>query len=492
MGNSKESSANKWNSFSYVAISAINFLLFTLVFKVFPSEIVGFYVLLNSIFFLGGNLDLGFGISTIKLIAEANRKDDTEYINSYFYTYLIAYFFLSILVLTLQYFYFIYFIRNLVSVNIDIETINNVYFLMSVNFLFTFMYSYLRSFLEGLFQYIYISKVLLISNILLLVSSFIVVLVCKNFIWFVLISALISVCVFIVYFAKIFKRLNSFVRFKYLKSELIKENIKYSIKLQISFFIGNSIDYIIKYLVTVFLSLGFVAIYESGKKFTTFINGFIYSTQKVILVKLSEVSEKHRIFDELKSDIYKYSNQSVKFIFLFYAVLNPAICIFLFYWFNNIDTAIVFLLLALPQTFICFLISLYNVIIIEGRGLFLITIQILNVLLISGLTIVWFVMFKSFWGLLGYYLATILTTLIIFYYFRRYHIFSTIEFLKNVKFAKIIILNILIIVEVIMLSESFNFMYVIVVAQIMFLTLYYNETISLFRNFYSNFLKPKI
>ena len=69
--------------------------------------------------------------------------------------------------------------------------------------------------------------------------------------------------------------------------------------------------------------------------------------------------------------------------------------------------------------------------------------------------------------------------------------FSTIEFLKNVKFTKVIILNVLIIIEVIMLSESFNFMYIMVVAQIIFLTLYYNETISLFRKFYTNILKPK-
>ncbi len=491
MNDAKESSANKWNSFSYVAISIVNFLVFTLAFKIFDPVLVGFYVLLNSIFFLGGNLDLGFGISTIKLIADANRKNDKQFIKEYFYTYFFAYLFLTIVVLTLQYFYFTFFIRGLISSNIEVQTANYIYALMCANFVFTFLYSYLRSFLEGLFYYVFIAKVLLFLNLILLITSFIIVLLFEDFLLFVGVSLIISATIFIFYLQKVYQNLGSFFKFRYLKFDLIKDNIKYSTKLQVSFFIGNSIDYLIKYLVTIFLSLGFVAIYESGKKFTTFINGFIYSNQKVLLVKLSDLNGKNKISESLVGDLFKYSNLSVRFVFLFYAVLNPGICVFLNYWFGNINTSIVFLLLALPQTFICFLISLYNVIIIEGKGMFLVIIQTLNVVLISGLTILWFVLFESYWGLIGYYLATILTTIIIFYYFRKFHDLSIIKFLKNAKFPKVILLNVMIFVEVILISKDLNFLIIMAVFQIVYLVLYYQETVSLILKFSQSILKIK-
>lgn len=82
-----EISINRWNKFSYIFISVVNFSLFTLIFKLFDSSLIGLYVLLLSAFVLGANLDLGFGVSTVKHIAEATEKKNFQFITEYFYTY---------------------------------------------------------------------------------------------------------------------------------------------------------------------------------------------------------------------------------------------------------------------------------------------------------------------------------------------------------------------------------------------------------------------
>lgn len=479
MINKNERSVNKWNTVSYVVVSVINFLIFSFAFRIFESDKVGLYVLLMSVFLLGGNLDLGFGISTIKQIAAANKQNNNNYIREYFFTFLFTYLVLVIIILILQYVYFIIFIKNLTTINLDSDTVTNIYILLSVNFAFTFLYNYFRCFLEGMFQYIFISKILISLNILNLFLAFYAAFYANDFIIFVAVGLVISSIMFLIYLLKIFITLKTFFKYEYLNISLVKENIKYSSKLQISFFIGNSIDYLIKFIITIFLSIGFVAIYESGKKCISFINGFIFSTQKILLVKLSEVKPDKKINFNENPEVLKYSDLAVKLTFLFYAFLNPAICIFLYYWFKNIESVIVFLLLALPQTLISFLIPLYNVIIIEGKKHYLITMQFLNVFLIAILTALWFYLFQSFIGLLGYYIATILNSIIVLNYFKKYHLFSPVSFLKKINYVKIIILSILLIAELTLINSGINFNITILCFQIIFIILFYKDLIFL-------------
>lgn len=491
---SNDSIVNRWNTISYVVVAIFNFLIFSVSFRFFEKNEIGLFVLLLSIFVLGGNLDLGFGISTIKEIASAARRNDREFIRQYFFTFLIGYFILGILILLLQYLYFNYSFVFIEAVKDNLAISRSIFLLLSVNFIFAFMFNYLRCFLEGLFEYLFLSRVLIIINLLNFILTIIATLYFHQFILYVMVTPLVSVITFIVLFVKVNKIIKHEGIFKLenFKFSLLKVNLRYSSKIQISFFIGNCVDYIIKYLITMFLSVGFVAIYEAGKKFITFINGFIYSSQKILLVKLGR--KEYADQNEQNENVMSYSATALRLTLLFYAILNPAICIFLYYWFGSVDSVIVFLLLALPQTIIGFQISLYNVIIIEGNRHYLITIQLFNLFMIIILCGIWLYFFKSLSGLLGYYLATIFNGMVVLYYFKKFHSLQIREFLNKIGFIKIILLTIIILIQTGLITVyNGHFITIMISFQIVFLLFFYHELIWFLRKFKifspQNFLK---
>lgn len=478
----KEKKVNAWNIYSFVVLSFVNFVIFTIAFKFFDTEIVGFYLLLTSIFMLGGNLDLGFGVSTVKLISSAKIKNDYKYISEYFFTYLIAYISLVIIILILQYVYFIISASVLSLSEINGINIIYVYFFVALNFVFTFLYNYFRCFLEGLYEYVFLSKVLIILNILLLILSFMIIYFGLSFLWFISLNSIISFILFIIYLFRILSVKNVNLHFGKFNFVLLKENFNYNVKLQLSFFIGNSLDYIIKFLLSLYISIGFVTIYESGKKFITFINGFIYSYQKILLVKISELKTVGSDALKLNEEVFKYSFNSLKLSVVFLAVLNPAICLFLYLWFKNFESVLVFLILALPFSLISILISFYNVLIIEGRDNYLVIIQSINVVLISLFIFSGLYFFKSTIGLLGYYLATIISMYIIFNYFKKFHTFNVKEYFLRVKIYKTLILNAVLLIQIYFIYNDYDFYYMLIGSQILFLIVYYKDVLSLKEN----------
>ncbi|KAA0207929.1 hypothetical protein FBQ84_07915 [Ignavibacteria bacterium CHB1] len=466
-----EISINRWNKFSYIFISVVNFSLFTLIFKLFDSSLIGLYVLLLSAFVLGANLDLGFGVSTVKHIAEATEKKNFQFITEYFYTYLISFFILSVFILSLQFAYYYFFLRTRLSYPVEIS--DHIFLILSFNFVFSFVYNFFKCFLEGMAKYIFIAKVLIVSHILLFVFSTIFVIIYKDIFVFLYVQLAISIFIFVALIVNIYRYqiLNS--RRKFFNFKLIKDNIKYGAKIQISFAIGNSLDYIIKFIVSSFLSLSFVAIYESAKKVITFINGFIYSSQKVIIVKLSHLNILNKISEAIHTDIKNYTELSLKYIILFFGILNPSILVFLYFWFGNLDSSTTFLLLALPQTLICLMIAMYNVIIIEGRGSFIIVIQIINVLSTTVLLYMSTKLTGSYLGLIGYFIAIVINSIIIVFYFYKHFNFNFQHFFKDIGFFQIISLQFFLLIQIILLHFNINFIVVVTVSQIVFIIAYY-------------------
>ena len=87
-----------WNSVSFVITSLLGFVNFSLNYNSFPTEVFGLFILINSIFGIGLNVDFGFGISTIKHIAEANKKGDINLVNTIFVTFLSVFFIFGLII----------------------------------------------------------------------------------------------------------------------------------------------------------------------------------------------------------------------------------------------------------------------------------------------------------------------------------------------------------------------------------------------------------
>lgn len=489
---SSEKRINRWNIYSFVTLSIVNFTVFSIAFKFFDKSAVGYYLLLTSVFLLGGNLDLGFGVATIKLISSAKSRNDFTYINEYFTTYLAAYIAMMLFILILQYLYS-FFSRAVFDFNeIGGIKVLHVYIFVALNFVFTFLSNYLRCFLEGLYEFIFISKVTIVMNIFLMLISFGVILINKNFLIFISVNFIISFLIFTYFLLRILNHYKIKIKPENFNFKILKENFNYNFKLQTSFLIGNSLDYIIKFLISSMISIGFVTTYEAGKKIITFINGFIYSYQKILFVKISEFKTYKNETALLNNEIFSYSLKSLKMSVIFFGVFNPIICVFLYFWFKDMESIKVFLLLSLPFSLISFLISFYNVLIVEGRNHYLITIQAINVILISGLTYMGFLLFGSFVGLIGYYAATIISMFMIFNYFKKFHSFDVVKYLKEVKIYKAIILNSIIFIQLFVLSLNYSLINIAILFQIIFVLFFFKEIQYFILNFREVYFKKII
>ena len=149
-----------WNSVSFIIISFLGFVNFTLNYSSFSTKIFGLFILINSIFGIGQNVDFGFGISTIKYIAEANKKSDSDLINTIFITFFCVFIIFGlVLVVVFILYYHLFFSKTELFKQEDHSTIFTIYFLLTSGFFFRYLSNYLSRVFEGFSEFIKLSKI---------------------------------------------------------------------------------------------------------------------------------------------------------------------------------------------------------------------------------------------------------------------------------------------------------------------------------------------
>ena len=272
---------------------------------------------------------------------------------------------------------------------------------------------------------------------------------------------------------------------KYFSFTTIKKYAVYSVNIQISFFVSSFIDPVVKFLIGRYFNLSFVTYYESAKKIIDLTNGLIYSAQKGLFNKLSEFNAINRLSEFINSEIFVYSKMSNYYSILLYGLLNPLLCIFIYIWFRSYETLIIFLIFLLPYSH--FLgrshMRQYSVLMVEGKGIKLLLFQTINLIFISALLFASIKIFNNYLGILGFYLATIITTIILFYFLIKYNGFEYKPFLDKVAFKDLIKLNLLIISELIlMFLFKDSYIYILIAYFILFSVLFYKYIIYFYKN----------
>jgi len=453
-----------WNTASFIISSLLNFLNYSIIFKTYDANIFGFFILLTSIFGLGGNLDLGFGISTIKNLAEARKKHDANFLNSYFNTFLVAFVIFGIVIVLILTAYCQLILKNSDIVNIG--TVKDLNFdiivlILIITFLFNYLNGYLRFTLEGFSEYKWLSQIT-IASVIINTSLFLIIFILKLNIYylalFTLLSSIASFLIILIYLVFV-KNLVCF-NLKLFDFKLVKKYSLYGINIQLSSFVGSFIDVIIKYLLGFYISLSFVTYFESSKKIINFTNGLIFSTQRGLFVKLSEENSLGKLKEFVNNRLYYFSKMSNYYSILSYGVLNPFICFVILFWFKSYESLVIYLIFSMSYTLINFGGCLYNVIMVEGKGLRLLLIQVLNVIFTYFLLSISLNCFKSFLGLFGFYLSTIISIILIFYYLFRSQDLDYKVYLNRIEFTKIIKLNVLLLIQILLIvviPENVNY-----------------------------------
>lgn len=448
MLNSTEKKNSIWFTSSFVVNSVLNFIIYSLCFKLYEEKIFGIYIFILSIYLIGNTLDFGFGISSIKQISESKEKNDFNFICKYYTTLFYSYTIFALFLVVIFLMYYQIFLKYIDLFRVTDEVnISTIFYIITASFFLNFITGFIRCVMEGLSDYVNLS----IFTIITVFVNFVLVLfifLLKLNIYYLAVSTLATS---FISFLIIFVYLNykySFISYNLKNYEFnyIKNVYKYGLKLHLSMFIGSFADPLMKYLLGTYLSTSFIALMEASRKIINFSNGLIFSAQRSLLVKLSQSNARGELNEFVNSKLYFFSKMSNYYSIFVYGILGPLVCIFILIWFKSFDVMMIFLIFSISYSLINFAGCMYNVLIIDGRGFSLIFIQIINISSLYLLLYFTLIIFNSYAGLTGFILSTFINVILIFYYLKKYYHLEINKYLTLIKIKDILILNLLILI----------------------------------------------
>jgi O-antigen/teichoic acid export membrane protein len=439
-----------WNSGSFILISVLGFLNFTLNLKTYDSDVFGFYLLLSAYWGFGGSIDFGFGVSSIKNISEAVKVKDTYRIKKIINTFFLTYFIFAVLIIAII--CFIFFVYNSLNTNVYLRfDINVVLLLFAFGFLFRYLSGFLLIVFEGLSEFILLSKINLSLTIFNTIQTTIIYIFKLPLYYLILSQFTYNFFLFITlyFFLKIQKKYFLTFGLKYIDFKLLKKDGIYNLNLQISFIFNTLIDPLLKTIMSTYLGLQYITYFETAKKIINLTNGLINSALKGLLNRISEANVVGELKQFINEQIYQYSNLALDYTVIAYGVLNPVLCILILLWFNSYESMIVFLLFLLPYSFINIGGPFYSVLMIEGKGGKLALLQFINLTVMCLIFYFSVTISNSYLGLIGFYFATLINIYLMIYFLKKYIGLNIKILWKNIDAINLLILNVILIIQLI-------------------------------------------
>lgn len=441
-----------WNSISFILISLLGFVNFTLNLKTYESNIFGLYLLLSAYWSIGASIDFGFGVSSIKNIAEALKISDynkiNKIINTFLFTYLIVGTIICSVIIGLFYAY-----DSVENASFGIYNIDILLLFFGLGFLCRYLAGFLITVYEGLSEFVLVSKI----NLSLTVFNTILTLIIyfQKLSLYYLVGSQFVYALFL--FLVLLFRLRYIDKLSILKPQLfdfslIRKDGFYNLNIQLSFILTSFIDPFSKTILGYFLGLQYVTFFESAKKIINLSNGLIYSATKGMLNKISESNAAGQLKEFMNDKLSVFLNLTLDYSLLVYGVLNPAICLFILLWFKSYESMMIFLIFLLPYTLINSGGPLYSILIIEGKGGKMVILQLINLLLVTGFLYLSLSISQSYLGLLGFFIATLINSMLMIYFLRRYLGLDFHRFFANVKLRDLAIINVVLIIQIIVFS----------------------------------------
>ncbi len=473
MDNTSDRKVVSWNSLTFIISVAINFVVYSLFYRTFNPEIFGVYLTSISIFLLGNSLDLGIGISTIKVISEKKIINDFLYINRFVSTFLVIYLGMGLLISSLL---FLNYRISFQSIP-NISNINGFFLKIVIYFFIIFINGFFKVILEGYYQYIVLGKIaIILATLNLLIAVFIYsfslsidyLLYSNIFINLLHTILLLSLIIFKI---KIKIDLTTFDK------GILKSNIKHNLNVQISYIFGNSIEYIVRYLLGYFISFASVTYYENARKIVNIINGLIATSQRNLINKIAEFSSTNKINEYLNSDFLVFPKLANAYSLFVFGIMNIVFSCIIFYWFKSYDSLLIYSLLSITFTIINFGSPLYSVLLINNNGKHLVIIQMINFFSMLFFLFVFLFLYKNEFGIIGYVIATFVNIWFILKILQSKYDLKIRIILKETYGRQIItLLCILIVQSILLFTFKINFLYVTSGVSLTCLILFFNQT----------------
>ena len=442
---------NKRNSI-WLSIQFIASLLFALVtlklnFLQFGEEVFGIWILLISFWGITSIVDLGFGTAIVKYIAAANQNNDIEEINRIASTGLVIFLFLGLVLLAVGVFsgFLIYFSNKRIIPETEVKIFFKVFVLLGISFYFQYLIIFFRSIFEGFNNFVITSKLTLVYNLLILFSVIINYLL--NFeIWSLALFYLISSFSLLFLHYLILRQKFSIIKIVPRKFSISKAKsmLSFSFKIQIAAFLGASMDPIIKYVIGNYSATSIISYYEVARRFALAISGLFNTAFKTILPRTSILKTNKDYKNYILNEGTKFSNFGIIYSGALYGIFSIFILIIIHFWFGIEQSIIIFFILSLSESVNNTGYMVYTFFIGIGKGIYLVLIQLSNIILITSGLILGFSIFQNQIGLLGYFISVSIMNILMLQLLKRETGINITLYLKKIEFKKLILLLFLI------------------------------------------------
>lgn len=484
-----------WLATNFIISSISSLLILKLNLENFGNQRFGIWLLLSSIWGFGTSLDLGFGTSIIKYVAEYNKKNSSERISVLLASSLIIFSVLGVLIILVgNIFAFQFYFSNekIIAYQFKQEFIV-VFVILSINFFIRYLTVFFNNIFEGLSEFSISSKLLILQSLMNLINVVIVFAYRLSIIHLTIGQLIVTIINFLLFwtFLKL-KHQNYSVHPRYFEFLELKKILSFSFNVQLMSIFNTIIDPIIKFIIARFYQVNTIPAYEIARRITIAISGLFFSSFKFILPKASGLITKEHQKEFLENSIINFSKIGVLYSVIFYGILLPVIIFCIDYVFNLREAILIFLILSMPETINNFGYSLYNFILGIGKVSILILIQLNNLITTTITVILFFLIFNNIFGMIGYLFSVIAGNIIMLIFLKNEFKLNIKLFLRNSSFYKLSLLIILLVIIFISIykENQINY-YFLLLFSILLSLIFLKDLIYYFKSLFTEFFSKK-
>ncbi len=419
------------------------------------------WILLLSMWGVGTVLDMGFGISTIKFVAQ--YRDDNEKTNAILSTSFFIFLLLGLLIFAIGYAVaeLLYFTNPKLFDPDSLHAYRMVCLALGANFYFNYLAIFFRGIFEGMNQFKHSVFISMAGNLTTFCAVFFIYLLNLSLLTLALCytaSALLQLGLFIFFFKRQFQRFS--IAWRLANSSTFNELFKFSMSVQITYFLGALIDPLIKYIIGTFSDIRLIPQYEIANKFSHAIMGLFSVSFKNMLPKISRLKTRTQNTDFIYQEVSGLSRFSI-----FYSALTFGFCSIIFlllfkYFYRYDECIIIFMILALVNSTVNFSYMAYIFMIGIGKTPFLIITQVINLTFISIFLPLGFDMANSTIGFFGYYIAVMVSSAVMVIYLRKLSDIEIGAYLKQSRVVRLFLFHGITLIHIfLLLSDNINTLY---------------------------------
>jgi O-antigen/teichoic acid export membrane protein len=481
---------NKRNSLWLATQYSVSLLLSLIGLKLnlltFGGPAFSIWLLIFSIWGVGAAVDFGFGISTVKFVAQ--YRDNSAKTNRIISTGFLLFLILGILIVLLGYgcaeeFY----LHNTKLIPEEaLPSSRVICYLSGLSFYISYLTIVFRSILEGHEDFVLTSKLSLSYSVMTFAFIVMVFLFHGTIIHLAFLYVIVAVLQFLAYYIAFRKKYPHLeMRFAFANIGTFREIIKFSVSVQITYFLGSLIDPAAKYIIGNFSQNRLIPPYEIAKRFSLAVSGLFTFSFKNVLPNVSKLKTNGEYIDYFFSHGVRISKLGILYSGLFFGILSIVFCGLLKFFYGYTEGIIMFLLFALAESINGTGFIVYVFILGIGRSDFLALLQLANVIMISLFLSIGYIWFGNSIGLLGYYFSVLFANIAMMLFVKKRIGISIIDFYQKIGIMKLVILNCLLLIAMFITLRNTNLWLVSqLILSCLCICLFYNEIKTYSKNVY--------